>query len=162
MSIRKRIISMIFCALMTIGMFGCASGYNASNDSKEEDTTVYAQIYNEDGLIIAYGEASKVTSSEDKLSYGMIIENTAFSDVPDSLVMFDKLDNPPKVKIFIPSGTFDENGNRIDLVMENDIPTSFAYNAKTDRWHFSFGYRGVSNVRSDWMSWESGRPSLNS
>lgn len=148
MSIRKRIISMIFCALMTIGMFGCASGYNASNDSKEEDTTVYAQIYNEDGLIIAYGEASKVTLSEDKLSYGMIIENTAFSDVPDSLVVFGKLDNPPKVKIFI--------------VMENDIPTSFAYNAKTDRWHFSFGYREVSNVRSDWMSWESGRPSLNS
>ena len=102
MSIRKRIISMIFCALMMIGMFGCASGYNASNDSKEEDTTVYAQIYNEDSLIIAYGEASKVTSSEDKLSYGMIIENTAFSNVPDSLVVFDKLDNPPKVKIFIP------------------------------------------------------------
>lgn len=92
MSIKKRIISMIFCALMTIGMFGCASGYNASNDN----------------------------------------------------------------------GTFNENGNRIDLVMENDIPTSFAYNAKTDRWHFSFGYRGVSSVRSDWMSWESGRPSLNS
>lgn len=162
MSIRKRIISMIFCALMTIGMFGCASGYNTSNDSKEEDTTVYAQIYNEDGLIIAYGEASKVTSSEDKLSYGMIIENTKFSDVPDSLVVFGKLDNPPKVKIFIPNGTFDENGNRIYLVMENDIPTSFAYNAKTDRWNFSFGYRGVSSVRSDWMSWESGRPSLNS
>jgi len=34
MSIKKRIISMIFCAVMAISMFGCASGYNASNDSK--------------------------------------------------------------------------------------------------------------------------------
>src|SRR5699024_3951816 len=162
MSIRKRIISIIFCALMTIGTFGCTSDYNASNDSKEEDTTVYAQIYNEDGLIIAYGEASKVTSSEDKLSYGMIIENTKFSGFSDSLVVFGKLGNPPKVKIFIPNGTFDENGNRIDLVMENDIPTSFAYIAQSECWLFVFGYRGVSSVRSDWMRWESDCPILNS
>lgn len=44
MSIKKRIISMIFCALMTIGTFGCASGYNASNDSKEEDYSVRSDI----------------------------------------------------------------------------------------------------------------------
>lgn len=161
---KKRLAAMILAVgLGLFGLVGCSGGggNGASSDILEDENKSFVQIYNEDGQIIAYGEPKALSHNSDGFSMNVSMGLVSFNNIPESQVRYGGLGDGVSVKLIVPDGAVDEDGNTIDKIVEEGIPKVFAYDTRKNLWafHFGGGY-WIDDVPTDWIIWLNGRPTL--